>query len=121
MSSTPTNGRFVKGKSGNPLGRGAKTQYIKAASGNRYAIDDLLLVEAPFVIAEIMKVVYDKDTPATAKVAAGKLLLEFALGKPRQTTVVKRDDNDGDFLDLDVLDTETIRTIASLTPKEPGK
>lgn len=122
MSSTPTSGRFVKGQSGNPLGRGAKKQFIRAASGNRYMIDDLLLVEAPFVIAEVMKVLYDPETPATARVAAGKLLLEFALGKPRQTTVVKRGDNDADELDLHTLDTETIRAVAQVVTKvEPSK
>lgn len=121
---TPTPpGRFVKGKSGNPLGRGAKTQYIRAASGNRYLIEDLLLQEAPFVIAEVMKAVFDKEAPATAKIAGAKLLLEMALGKPRQTTVVKRADDDGDVLDLTNLDTETIRAVATLVPKdkEPGK
>ena len=117
MISRTTTGQFEKGKSGNPLGRGAKSQFVRAASGNRYLIEDLLLQEAPFVIHEVMKTVYNKDTPATAKIAGAKLLLEFALGKPKQTTLVARADDDGEQLDLAALDTETIRVIASLPPK----
>lgn len=117
MSSRTPTGKFEKGKSGNPLGRGAKSQFIRAASGNRYLIEDLLLNEAPFIIHEVMKAVYNADTPATAKIAGAKLLLEFALGKPKQTTVVARADNDADQLDISHLDTETVRVIASLSPK----
>ena len=68
------NGRFQKGKSGNPGGR------PKAA----YNIQELARKHAPEALDVLVQIMLNEKAPPNARVAAANTLLDRAYGKPAQ-------------------------------------
>jgi hypothetical protein len=102
------NGTFVKGQSGNPQG-GNKPYFLRDLAGNKHSIRDLYLDNAGAVFGELLRIIMDTKSPATARISAIKEFNDRAFGKSVQsirssnTTEIEAETIDASLLDDAVL------------------
>lgn len=110
---TPIRGRpFQKGQSGNPAG-GNKPRLYKTAMGGKISIEELYKQEAGRVFYELMRVILDPKTPATAKISGMKEFNDRAFGKAPTSLRVARVDDTYDTIDVASLSTEVLQAISA--------
>lgn len=76
-------GKFLKGVSGNPKGRPPALPQFEA----------LAKQHAPEALDTILRVLRNEAAKGTERVAAAKVILEYAYGKPKQITEMKIEGN----------------------------
>lgn len=79
-------GQFEKGKSGNPGGR-TKEQREKEAK-----LKAICTKHGPRIIAFYMEILEDSEKDTSDRITAGRLILEYGYGKPKQQTEVTGED-----------------------------
>lgn len=104
-------GHFKKGVSGNPAG-GNKPRIFRAASGQKFDIEELYRNEAGRIFYELVKTILDPDTPATAKISGIKEFNDRAMGKALQRVRTVRNDDNQDTIDATLLSNEALSEIA---------
>lgn len=89
-------GRFKKGHSGNPSGRKSAarefSKEIEAAIGDG---------QSNVVLRRMLDIVRD-STDEKSAIAAGRVLLEYWIGKPRQQVDIAAEAGDGDGLSIGI-------------------
>ena len=103
------NGQFPKGTSGQKFAR---------RPSQKATVEDLLDANALKVVQILIKIILDPNTAGGPRVAAIKEFGDRWIGRPQQTTVVRKSDNELDELDLSAFDDETLRKIASAPAKK---
>ena len=105
-----TKGQFKKGVSGNPQGRAVRLPQIEPGA----SVQELFAMNTTQVFVELYNVIIDRNTPATAKVAAIKEYHDRAYGKSPTSLVVRRDDNNEAEVDLSGLSDEMLRKVVNV-------
>ena len=103
-------GQFVKGQSGNPLGRAQKLPTKFDDAGFLLTGQDLFLANMDAVHDELFKLIMSKDTSPAAKVSAIKEYQERGFGKSASSLTIKRDDKGG-TVDLSDLPEDVLRQV----------
>lgn len=103
------NGQFPKGTSGQKFAR---------KPSQKATVEDLLDANALKVVQVLIKIILDPNTAGGPRVAAIKEFGDRWIGRPTQTTVMKKADNELDELDTSGLDDDTLRKLASLSPRK---
>ncbi|UZK70765.1 hypothetical protein OKW76_07015 [Sphingomonas sp. S1-29] len=98
------NGQFQKGVSGRKLA-GKPSQ--------KATVEDILDSNAIKVAQMLIKIILDPDTAGGPRVAAIKEFGDRWQGRPTQTTVMKKAENELDEIDLSNLDEETLRKVVA--------
>jgi len=115
-----TKGRFRPG-SASPYRGGPISQTAHAFLSNKIDLTDLYKSKAVVVFTELVKLIEDPKTPATAKVSAIKEFNDRAVGRPNQAIKVSPSgEMESDTLDTGRLSTEVLREIelARLTTRK---
>lgn len=102
------NGQFPKGVSGRKFSRKSKIE----------TVEDLYDAHSLMVAETLIKIIRDPNTASGPRVQAIKEFGDRWLGRPTQTTVTKRADNEGDDIDLSGLSEEALREIATLQARK---
>lgn len=105
-------GTFKKGVSGNPAG-GNKPRLYRTVKHGSISIEQLYRDEAGLVFYELMRVIGDPKTPATAKVSAIKEFNDRCFGKAQQSLRVSHNEDTLDTIDVSVLPTEILDAISA--------
>jgi hypothetical protein len=79
-------GRWQKGSSGNPGGRPAMAAEVR----------DLLRAHTVDAVNALVQILRDETTPAAARVAAARCILDHSIGKPLQAVAVAAQDGPRD-------------------------
>ncbi|UZK69593.1 hypothetical protein OKW76_00440 [Sphingomonas sp. S1-29] len=103
------NGQFAKGVNGRKLA-GKPSQ--------KATVEDILDSNAIKVAQMLIKIILDPDTAGGPRVAAIKEFGDRWLGRPSQTTIVRKSDNELDEVDLSGLDDETLRKVVYAPTKK---
>lgn len=115
-----TKGRFQAGGA-TPYRGGPISQTVHAFLSNKLDLSDLYKSKAIVVFTELVKLIEDPKTPATAKVSAIKEFNDRAVGRPNQAIKVSpAGEIENDTLDTSKLTNEVLREIelARLTTRK---